>query len=193
MGDSGSGLGGRDGGTAGVGKEVEDLYFLAGCDGASDDLAEPVPVDRLLGEESRVLEVKGLKSEGEIPIVDRPLLGEVSELPLAAAFIAAVVMGVGVPPFSAARRLPDHLWVRADQLVAAPKFQFLAVGSIQYLIIFPGICNPHIFFALLNCFYLKVSILNVTVYSRITQGGMPPPLQAVGSNKLSRRRVTIPH
>ena len=67
-----------------------------------------------------MLEVKGFESEGQIFVVDRPLLGKVSELPLAAALIAAVIMRVGISPLSAARRIPDHLRVRTDQLVSAP-------------------------------------------------------------------------
>ena len=107
-------------GTAGISEQVEDFNFSAGRHSVSNDLTEPVPVDGLLREEAGMLEVKGFEPEGQIFVVDRPLLGKVSELPLAAALIAAVIMRVGISPFSAARRIPDHLRVRTDQLVPAP-------------------------------------------------------------------------
>ena len=90
-----------------------------------------------------MFEVKRFEPEREIPVVDRPLFGKIPKFPLAAAFVAAVVMTVGISPFSSAGSLPDHLRVRTDQLVAAPEFEFLSVRSIQYLIVFPGIRNPH--------------------------------------------------
>ena len=120
MGDLCAGLGGGDGGAACVGKEIEYFHLSARGDGFADDLREPIPVDSLLGKEPGVFEVKGLEAEGEVAIVDGPLLGKVYEFPLAAAFFAAVVVRVWLFPLFAAGRFPYNLRIRTDQLIAAP-------------------------------------------------------------------------
>ena len=150
MSDAGAGFGCRDCRAAGVGEEVQYFDLAPRGHGVLNDPAEPVPVDGLFREQTGVFEVKRFESEGEIPVVDRPLLGQVPEFPLAAAFVTAVVMAVGISPFSSAGSLPDHLRVRTDQFVAAPELEFLSVRSIQYLIVFPGIRNPHNYFCSSN-------------------------------------------
>ena len=137
MGDTCTRLSGRDRRASRISEEIEDLHFSAGGDGIFNNAAEPVPVDGLLGEESRVFEVEGFETEGEVLVPDRPFLREIEKLPLAAALAAAVVVRVGILPFPAARCLPDDLRVRTDELIAAPDLEFLPVGSIQYLIVFP--------------------------------------------------------
>ena len=143
MGDMSAGLGCSNRRAARVGKKIEDFHFSAGRYSLLNNSAEPVPVDSLFREQSGVLEIKGLEPEGEVPVVDRPLLRKVEELPLAAALAAAVVVRVGVSPFPPPGGLPYYLRVGTDELIAAPDLQLLAVGRVQYLIVFPGICNPH--------------------------------------------------
>ena len=128
-----------------VGEEIEHFDLSAGRNRFTDDPGKPVPVDGLLGKQTCMFEVERLEPEREVPVVDRPLFGKIDKLPLAAALFAAVVVRVGLFPLLAAGRFPYDLRVRTDELIAAPELEFFTVGRIQYLIIFPGICNPHIF------------------------------------------------
>ena len=74
-----------------------------------------------------MLEAERLQIKGEISVMDGPLLGQIKKFPLAAAFLAAVVVAVllfpaGVCPGG----IPDYLRVGPDQQVFAPSFQFFS-------------------------------------------------------------------
>ena len=81
--------------------------------------------------------------EGQFSVGNGPLLGQVKEFPLAAAFAAAVIMTVGLSPLSAFRCIPDDLGVRADQSVIPPSLQLFTAGCIQHLIVLPFVSDPH--------------------------------------------------
>ena len=125
VGDTGPGLGGRQGGAAGVGKEVEDLNWPSGLPYPP---AEPIPVGGLLREQPCVLKAEGLQVECKPFVTNGPLFRQIKKFPLAPAFAAAVVVAVHVfPAFMALRGIPDNLRVRPDQQISAPSFQFFAL------------------------------------------------------------------
>ena len=133
-------------GTAGVAKQVQHFYRASG---STDLLGVPGPVDGLLREDAGVLEAGGAHDEGQLLLslaaADLPFFGQpAAVLPLAAALVGAVVHGVRLGPQGALPgRFPHHLRVRPDEDGLSPSLQPVAAGSIQQLIIFPGICRAH--------------------------------------------------
>ena len=84
--------------------------------------------------------------EGEVFVMEVPLLWQIKKLPFAAAFFASVIMSIHIMPATACLRgIPDYLRVRSDQDIFSPSFQLLTAGSVNYFIFFPVICNPHIY------------------------------------------------
>ena len=67
-----SGTQAGDSSGARIGKQVQHAHFPPG---GTNPLADKVPVDRLLREESDVFEAHRLDEKGQIPIVDLPLVG----------------------------------------------------------------------------------------------------------------------
>lgn len=90
------------GGSACIGKEVQDADGTAGSDAAADQRGKPVPVDGLFREKACVLEAEGFEAEGEAAVPDAPVVREIKEFPFTAAFFTAVVVGVGFSPLPAA-------------------------------------------------------------------------------------------
>ena len=89
--------------------------------------------------------VDGVRIEGQVLVVDGPLLRKVKEFPFSAAFLASVIVTVHfLPAFMISGGVPDDLGIGTNQEIIPPAFQFLASGGIYYFIIFPIICNPHI-------------------------------------------------
>ena len=136
-----SGSSGCESSTTCVSKEIQ--YFdRSSC--ISDLLREPVPVRCLLREKAGVFEAERFQAEGQVFIVDLPLLRQMEKLPFSAALAASVIMAVFLFP---ARifffRVPDDLRVWSYQKVISPPLQFLSAGRIQHFIIFPSICYPH--------------------------------------------------
>ena len=116
------------GGTACVGEEIQHLDRAAGI---SDFFREPVPVSGLLREKAGVLEAEGLELEGELLVVDAPLLWKVKKFPLSATLLAAVIMAVRMlPAVLLSWCIPDDLRVRAHEQVIAPALQLFSAGGI---------------------------------------------------------------
>ena len=91
MGNGSSGSSSSQGGSAGVGEEVQ---YLDGASGVSDLFPEPIPVGSLFREKTCVLEAEWFQIKGQIVltmaqgILDGPLLRQVEELPLAFSSVA---------------------------------------------------------------------------------------------------------
>ena len=108
---------------AGIGEEIQDPDFFSGGGTSADELREPVPVDRLFGEKAGVFEAEGFEPEGQISVMDAPVIRKVKKLPFAAAFFAAVIVCVGTAPDPVTGRVPDYLGIGADQTVFTPSLQ----------------------------------------------------------------------
>ena len=120
MGDAGPCGGCCQGSPSGVGKKVQHLYRPSGV---SDLFREPVPVYRLFREEPGMFEAEWLQVKGKIFVADLPLLGKIEKFPLAAAFLAPVIMSVGMfPSCVGPGSVPDDLGVRTDQQGIFPIF-----------------------------------------------------------------------
>ena len=133
---------GGQGGAAGIGKQVE---HADGPAGGADLFPDEVPVGGLLGEDAGVLEAHGLDVEGQLLIMDGPVLGQLANLPVTAAGLAAVIDGVGLLPQGAALRLPDGLRVGPHQDLLSPALQPAAAAAVQQLIVLPMVRCPHNF------------------------------------------------
>ena len=71
---------------------------------------KPIPVCRLLREESGVFEAEWLKLKGKAAVMDRPLFRQRKKFPLSAAFCASVIVSVGVfPALMYLFGVPDNL------------------------------------------------------------------------------------
>ena len=93
-----------------------------------------------------MLEAEGLQIKGKVFVGDGPLLGQLVELPFTAAFVAAVVVAVGFLPAEVILvGVPYYLGIGTDKKIISPSLKLLPGGSVYYLIIFPIICNPHIY------------------------------------------------
>ena len=141
MAHAGTRLGAGNGCAACVGEEVQ---HADGAVSLADGLHGEIPVHRLLGEQTRVLEVHGLDLEGQFLIVDRPALREGILLPVTAARLRTAVAGVGLAPQGAPLHLPNGLRVGAHQDLVVPALQFLTAAAGEQFIIFPAVRNPHI-------------------------------------------------
>lgn len=94
---------------AGVGKEIQNADRTVRL---ADLFLHPVPVCRLFGEETGVLEVHGLHMERERAVADVPARRETALVPRAAAGVAAAVAPLRTfPDGGGARRFPDDLRV----------------------------------------------------------------------------------
>ena len=151
MGNRSSGCRGSQGRSARIGKEVQhpDLPPAFRC--RTGNLAgKPVPVGRLLREQSGMLERKRLELESQadprhlIPVTDRPLLRQVEKFPFPAAPGRSVIVSVGMFPSPVPlRRIPDHLGIRPDQQITSPSLQLFPAGRIQKFIILPVVSQIH--------------------------------------------------
>ena len=116
--------------TAGVSEEVQHLHGSA-C--LMDQAGEPVPVHRLLREQTGMLEAEGLQMEGQRisltggfllkrqGVMDRPFIRQMEELPFSAALGTSVVMTVLLlPALMIVGRLPDDLGIRTHQNIISP-------------------------------------------------------------------------
>lgn len=105
-----------------VGEQVQHFNRAVGT---ADQIAEPVPVRCLLREKAGVFEAERFQAEGQVFIVDLPLLRQMEKLPFSAALAASVIMTVFLFP---ARifffRVPDDLRVWSYQKVISPPLQF---------------------------------------------------------------------
>jgi hypothetical protein len=125
-----------------VAEEVEDVHLAPG---PLDGRVDPVPVDRLLGEEPRVLERRRayLEDEAKGVIADLPVLGKVAlELPASAARLAAVVEPVPVVPARAGFRVlpgPQHLGVRANERIGSPALLLHSLAAVHQLVVAPPV------------------------------------------------------
>ena len=130
MGHSSSRSCGGYSGTAGVSEEVQHLHGSA-C--IMDQTGEPVPVHRLLREQTGMFETEGLQMEGQRirltggfllkrqGVMDRPLVRQMEELPFSAALGTSVVMTVFLlPALMLVGRLPDDLGIRTDENIISP-------------------------------------------------------------------------
>ena len=130
MGHSSSRSCGGYSGTAGVSEEVQ---YLHGSACLMDQTGEPVPVHRLLREQTGMLEAEGLQMEGQRirltggfllkrqGVMDRPLVRQPEELPFSAALRTSVVMTVFLlPALMIVGRLPDDLGIRTDENIISP-------------------------------------------------------------------------
>ena len=155
MGDGSPCRKGCQGGAAGIGEEVQHLRRPAGLlDPLPDQAGAEVPVHCLLRKDAGVLEGKGLQVKmnlsfgfaGKNVIRDAPLFGKIEEFPLSASLLGTVIVGVGaLPARQAPLCVPDHLGVRPHQLIGAPALQLFSGGGVQHLIVFPSVCDPHVF------------------------------------------------
>ena len=130
MGHSSSRSRGGYSGTAGVSEEVQ---YLHGSACLMDQTGEPVPIHRLLREQTGMLEAEGLQMEGQRisltggfllkwqGVMDRPFIRQMEELPFSAALGTSVVMTVFLlPALMIVGRLPDDLGIRTHQNIISP-------------------------------------------------------------------------
>ena len=142
MADAGPGGGAGHGGPAGVSEQVQHRDRPSG---PADLLLGEVPVGRLLGKQSGVLEVHGLDVEGEAAIGHCPALRHGFVLPLpAAGGGAGVAACVLLPAAVGAGSVPDGLGIRPDQQLVAPALQLLSPAAVDEFIVFPLVGTPHI-------------------------------------------------
>ena len=113
----------------------------------------PCPVHGLLRENAGVLEARGADDQRQIVPVDLPFLRQLFVvIPLPAALGRAVIDSVGLGPQRAGLVVfPDDLRVGTDQQGLAPALQPVVVGSVQQLIIPPGISRAHRRFSFAIC------------------------------------------
>ena len=111
----------------------------------ADRLLHPVPVDRLLRKQSRMLETGRAHDERQITVADLPALGRLfAVFPLSAAGFGAVIVPVRMLPQIGQRIcLPDDLRIGTDQRDIAPALQTLAGFCINQAVIRPVFCNSH--------------------------------------------------
>ena len=110
----------------------------------ADLIAKPVPIHRLLRKKPGMLKTKRFQIKGKSLIMNIPLLGQIKKLPFTAALLTSVIMPVHMlPALIHLRRIPYNLRIRPHQKIIPPTLQLLPTGSINNLIIFPSICNPH--------------------------------------------------
>ena len=128
-------------GAPGVGEKVE---HRDGAAGPPDEIGTEIPVGSLLGEETGMLEIHGLDLEGEVPIADLPLFGDILFLPPAPASRGTSVAGVGPPPQGiVSGGVPDGLGIGTDQDTVPPAFQLFPSATVDQLIILPLVRDPH--------------------------------------------------
>ena len=78
--------------------------------------------------------------------MDAPFLGQIEKFPFAAALGAAMIMAdLLFPAGIFAGGIPDDLRIGTHEKIISPAFQLFSAGGIQHFIIFPLICDPHIF------------------------------------------------
>ena len=117
----------------------------------ADLIAKPVPIHSLLRKKPGMLKTKRFQIKGKSLIMNIPLLGQIKELPFTAALLTSVIMPVHMlPALIHLRRIPYNLRIRPHQKIIPPTLQLLPTGSINNLIIFPSICNPHCIIILLK-------------------------------------------
>ena len=104
-----TGLGAGDTGSARIRKEVEHIYGSARL---ADLVHCKVPVARLLGKKSRVLEVHGLDIERQLAVIYLPACGQAALVPRTAAGLrAAIACIAAIPALVGAGRIPYCLRV----------------------------------------------------------------------------------
>ena len=141
MGHTGSCSSCCKGSTSCVGEKIQ---HLDGTTCITDLVPKPVPVGSLFREKAGVLEAEWLQMEGQLLIMNVPLLRQIKKFPFSTASGASVIVCIRpFPAFVCAWGVPDHLRIRTDQKVVPPFFQLFPTGSVYYLIFFPVICNPH--------------------------------------------------
>ena len=139
--DARAALGAGDARRARVCKEVQ---HTDGTARLLDLLTRKVPVHRLLGKESRVLEVHGLALERQVAVTHLPLLGQLFLVPMSAAGGRAVVASLRVFPAAVrVRRLPDGLRVGTHEDLPPPALQLFAAAAVEQLVILPLVRDPH--------------------------------------------------
>ena len=131
----------RDRRAAGISKKVQ---HADGTIRIFDFFARKIPVDGLLGEKPRVLEVHGLDLEFKILVAHDPALRQLILIPVSAAGGRAMIPSLCVAPAAIrTRRLPDRLRIRSHQNLLSPAFEFFSAAAVQQLIIFPTVRDPH--------------------------------------------------
>ena len=135
---------------SGVCKQVQYFDISSRFDGFLNNRREPVPVRRLLRKKSRVLERERLQMKRQrffdgSRVLNGPLLRQIEEFPLSAAFAAAVIMCVRMLPRLSVTRLPDDLRVRPDQHILSPALELLAVRGVHHFIFLPSIGKIHFY------------------------------------------------
>ena len=85
-----------------------------------------------------MLKTERLQIEGQVLILNAPLLGQIEKFPFAAAFAASVIMTVllspaGILPLC----IPDHLRVGTHKRDITPTLQLFAAACIEHLEILP--------------------------------------------------------
>ena len=131
----------RDGGAARIGEQIQNTDRASR---ALDQGATEIPVRRLLGKETRMLESHRFDAEGQVTIGDVPRLGETVLVPRAATRMTAGITCVGMTPervFLFA--FPNDLRVGTYEAVFPPQFEFFTVRGIDDGIILPLIADPH--------------------------------------------------
>ena len=90
--------------------------------------------------------------KSKIFIMYGPLFRKIKKFPFSAAFFTSMIVPVHFFPAGMFFLcIPDHLWVGTNQKIFSPSFQFFTFRSVNYFIIFPTVCNPHIFISCCNC------------------------------------------
>src|SRR3954453_10965194 len=99
----------------GVAEEVQHLDWPSR---GLDQVAHPIPMVGLLGEDAHMAERCGLCPEAESLVLHRPALRKrSSEMPAPIVLVVATLeYGVGCRPLALGQhRLPDRLWLRPDE------------------------------------------------------------------------------
>ena len=126
------------GGAPGIGEQVQGPEGLGRL---FHQAPHPVPIDRLLREQARVLKACGPHLEGQVPVLDGPAFGQgLGVLPVAASGGGADIAGVHGPGLLHG---PYRLGIRPQQPNLAPAFQLIAVARVQDLIILPSVRQIH--------------------------------------------------
>ena len=99
----------------------EQIQYFDRASGAADQSRCPVPIDCLLRKKSCMFKTKWFQMEGQIPVMDIPLLRQIKELPFSASLIASMIVRIFLLPlWGIMRCVPDHLRVRANQDIISP-------------------------------------------------------------------------
>ena len=126
---------------AGIGKQVQHAHLSPLLHAFGDEVGHPIPIRRLFGEQAGMFESGRADIKAKVFIIHHPAVGQFGEkLPRAAAFFAAMIMRLRLPPERRIARGPDGLRVGAAQIHVAPAFKLFTAAAIEDFIVLPLIC-----------------------------------------------------